>query len=62
MIVICIDKQPTHIGHSQDVPGRPERTLGAVGGQLAALPNGGFEIILRTWSELCGNTLQGSRG
>ena len=45
---------------SHDVIG-PSETLSA-GGRLTTLPNGGFEIILRTWSELCGNILQGPRG
>ena len=42
---------------SHDVIG-PSETLS----RLTTLPNGGFEIILRTWSELCGNILQGPRG
>ena len=45
-------EQLAHLGHGRDIPGpdRPVRTLGAVGGQLQALSNGGFELRLRLWS------------
>ena len=37
------------------------RTLGAVEGQLQALFNGGFELVLRLWSPPCGRGIMGSK-
>lgn len=55
----CIDEQPTNISD----PVSPSGLLwNKIDGELEALPNGVFELILRTWSELCGSALQGSCG
>ena len=47
-IVLCINEQPTRIGHSQDVPGRPEGALGTVGGQLQHSPTAALSSSLES--------------